>query len=229
MKTPRLLFVLLGCLLAAGAAACGGGGSSVPAGVVAVVDGTQIRQSALDELIQRQKAVYAAQKREFPTEGSKTYENIQTNYVVYLVQQAEFQQQAVKLGVTVSQKDVDDALAAFKKANGLENPTKFRQYLKAQGYTAATLEKTLRASVLTQKLLAAATKNVKVDDQEVLAYYRQNRSKYAGSSFAQVKRTIHGTLLAQRRAEAKLAWIQNLPNRYRGKVTYGKGFKPPGS
>jgi hypothetical protein len=228
MKTTRFLFVLLGSLLALLAAACGGG-SSVPAGVVAVVDGTQIRQSALDELIQREKAVYAAQKQEFPKEGSKTYENIQRNYVVYLVQQVEFQQQAEKLGVTVSQKDVGDALATFKKSNDLENPSKFRQYLKAQGYTPATLEKTLRASVVTQKLLAAATKNVKIDSREVLAYFRQNKAKYAGASFAQVKRTIQATLLNQKRADAKIAWVQNLPNRYKGKIAYAKGFEPPGS
>jgi len=215
--------------VALGTAACGGG-SDVPAGAVAVVDGTLVPQSALDELIERQKAVYARANQEFPDADSKSYHDIQRNYVVYLVQQAELQQEAKKLGVSVSQQDVDDALEAYIKSDFKGNRTKFQQSLKAQGFSLATFKQSLRASVLTRKVLAAANRNVTVDDRDLMAYYKLNRAtKYPDTPFKQVKDSIQATVLDQKRAEANIAWIQNLSIRYEDKVDYAKGFEPPGS
>ena len=215
--------------LAVGTSACNGG-SDVPAGAVAVVDGTQVPKSALDELINRQKAVYATANRDFPDEDSKSYNDIQRNYVIYLVQQAEFQQEAKKLGVVVSQQDVDGALEAFIKSDYSGDRTKFQRSLKAQGFTLATFKESLRASVLTRKVLAAANRNVTVDDGDVVAYYKLNRAtKYPDTPFKQVKDSIYATLLDQKRGEANVAWIQNLSIRYEDKVDYAKGFEPPGS
>ena len=225
----RLSLVALGAIVALGATACGGG-SSVPSGAVAVVNGTQVPRGALNEMMRREQAAYEAQKRDFPKADSSEYRNIERNYLIYLVQQEEFRQQAAKLRVSVTQKDVDGALQSFIKSHYGGNLAKFRAYLKTQGYTEATFKGTLRASLLTQKLLAAVSKGVKVDAGAVRAYYRQYRtSKYPHSSFAKVKQSIHETLLSQKRAEVKLAWIQNLPLRYKDKVAYAKGLKPPGS
>jgi len=220
---------MLMAALAVGTSACNGG-SDVPAGAVAVVDGTQVPKSALDELINRQKAVYATANRDFPDEDSKSYNDIQRNYVIYLVQQAEFQQEAKKLGVVVSQQDVDGALEAFIKSDYSGDRTKFQRSLKAQGFTLATFKESLRASVLTRKVLAAANRNVTVDDGDVVAYYKLNRAtKYPDTPFKQVKDSIYATLLDQKRGEANVAWIQNLSIRYEDKVDYAKGFEPPGS
>src|SRR6188508_2088855 len=76
-RTPLVLTMLMAAL-AVGTSACNGG-SDVPAGAVAVVDGTQVPKSALDELINRQKAVYATANRDFPDEDSKSYNDIQRN------------------------------------------------------------------------------------------------------------------------------------------------------
>ena len=220
---------MLMAALAVGTSACNGG-SDVPAGAVAVVDGTQVPKSALDELITRQKAVYATANRDFPDEDSKSYNDIQRNYVIYLVQQAEFQQEAKKLGVVVSQQDVDGALEAFIKSDYSGDRTKFQRSLKAQGFTLATFKEILRASVLTRKVLAAANRNVTVDDRDLVAYYKLNRAtKYPDTPFKQVKDSIYATLLDQKRGEANVAWIQNLSIRYEDKVDYAKGFEPPGS
>jgi hypothetical protein len=194
------------------------------------VDGTTVSQSALKELIDRQKAVYASQNQEFPKEGSDSYENIQRNNVVYLVQQAEVQHEAKKLGVVVSQQDVDDALEAYIKSEFKGNRTEFQRSLKTQGFTLATFKESLRATVLTRKVLAAANKNVTVSDRDLMAYYKLNRAtKYPNTPFKQVKESIYATLLSQKRAEANVAWIQNLSIRYEDKVDYAKGFEPPGS
>jgi parvulin-like peptidyl-prolyl isomerase len=225
----RLVLVALGGVIALSATACGGG-SSVPAGAVAVVNGTQVPRSALNEMMQREQAAYAAQNREFPKADSSDYRDIERNYLIYLVQQEEFRQQAAKLGVRVTQKDVDNALQSFIKSHFGGSRTKFRNYLAQHGYTEESFRGSLRSSLLTQKLLAAVSRQVQVDDSEVRAYYRQYRtSKYVHSSLAKVENAIRVTLLSQKRAEVKIAWVQNLPARYKDKVDYAKGLQPPGS
>ena len=88
----------------------------------------------------------------------------------------------------------------------------------------------MRASVLTRKVLAAANRNVTVDDRDLVAYYKLKRTtKYPDTPFKQVKDSIYATLLSQKRGEANIAWIQNLSIRYEDKVDYAKGFEPPGS
>ena len=110
------------------------------------------------------------------------------------------------------------------------NRTKFQQSLKAQGYTLATFRETLRASVLTRKVLAAATSDVKVDDPELVAYYTAYRAtKYANTPYERVKDSIRATVLTQKRADANVAWIQNLSSRYTDKVEYAEGFEPLGN
>jgi hypothetical protein len=103
----RLAPVLLGLALVVFASACGGGGGDVPSGAVAVVDGTEVSRAELDELIERAKKAYAAQKQEFPKVGTPEYQNVQTQYVAFLVQREEFEKEAAELGLQVTQKDVD--------------------------------------------------------------------------------------------------------------------------
>lgn len=166
----------------------------------------------------------------FPAEDSKSYDNIQRNYVVYLVEQVDFEKEAKKPGVAVSQKEGDDDLAAYVDSNNPEDRKTFEQHSKAQGFTLATSRKTLRASILTRKVLAAANRNVKVDDRDLVAYCKVHRTtKYAHTPSKQVKDSIYATGLSQERGEANVAWLEDLPSRYKDKVEYAKGFEPPGS
>ncbi|MBA3382292.1 MAG: SurA N-terminal domain-containing protein, partial [Actinobacteria bacterium] len=98
MKHSRLVLVVLGLALALVASACGGGGDDVPSGAVAVVDGTEVSRTELDELIERAKKAYGAQKQEFPKVGTPEYQNIQTQYVTFLVQREEFAKEADERG-----------------------------------------------------------------------------------------------------------------------------------
>ena len=45
--------------------------------------------------------------------------------------------------------------------------------------------------------------------------------------FAQVKESIRGTLLQQRKEETMTNWIADLKRRYSSKVTYAVGYEPP--
>jgi parvulin-like peptidyl-prolyl isomerase len=170
----RLSLAFVGLALVVFASACGGGGGNVPADAVAVVDGTEVSRAELDELVERAKKAYAAQKQEFPKNGTPEFQNVRTQYVAYLVQREQFEKEAEKLGLNLTQKDVDKEVQEFIKSRYEGDRKAAEKALDEQGYTFEAFEETIRASVLAQKLFEAVTKDVKVEGAEILAYYQQN-------------------------------------------------------
>lgn len=178
MKVLHITLAALAATVALVASACGSGGDSVPSGFVAIVDGTEISQDELDNLVDRARKGYEAQKQEFPKAGTPEFQNIQTQYVAYLVQREQFVQAAADLGVEVGEKDVDKAYDAFVKDRFDGKQKEFDKALKQQGLSDQDFRETLETSVLSQNIFDEVTKDVKVPDQDVLAYYTSNQAQY---------------------------------------------------
>jgi parvulin-like peptidyl-prolyl isomerase len=180
MNPWRLIPVALVAACALAASACGGD-SSVPEGSVAVVDGTQIPREDLDALVERARRSTEAQDQEFPKVGTPEFQNVQKQYVAFLVQKAQFENEAQDLGVKVTDADIDKEVSSFVKSRfpGSRGQQEFRKALKQQGFTLESFRDTIRTSVLSQKLYDALTKDIEVPDAEVVAYYQQNASQYA--------------------------------------------------
>ena len=106
MNPWRLIFVVVVAACALAASACGGD-SDVPEGAVAVVDGIEIPREDLDELVERARKNTEAQKQEFPKVGTPEFQNVQRQYVAYLVQRAQFEKEAEELGVEITEKEID--------------------------------------------------------------------------------------------------------------------------
>ena len=177
MNLARITLAVLGATAALVASGCGGS-ASVPSGSVAIVDGTEIMRDELDQLLERAKKGYEASKQEFPKVGTPEYQSLQTQYVAYLVQREELAQAAADLGIVVTKKDVDKAEDELVKSRFEGNEKEYEKALKQQGLTPEEYRQTLETSVLAQKLFDEVTKDTKVTDQEVLAYYAQNQSQY---------------------------------------------------
>jgi parvulin-like peptidyl-prolyl isomerase len=177
MNLLRISLALLGSAVVLMSAACGGS-EGVPGDAVAVVDGTEIPRSELDALIAQAKRTYEAQKQDFPKAGTPEYQNVQTQYVKYLVQLEEFDKEADELGIEVTEDDVDKELQEFIKTRFEGKRGDFEKALAEQGYTEKALRETLYASVLSQKLFDAVTKDVTVPEADIVAYYQQNQSSY---------------------------------------------------
>jgi foldase protein PrsA len=190
MKVLHITFAALAATIALVASSCGSGGDSVPSGFVAIVDGTEISQDELDNLVARARKGYEAQTQEFPKAGSPEYQNIQTQYVAYLVQREQFIQAAADLGVEVGEKDVDKAYDAFVKDRFDGKQKEFDKALKQQGLSDQDFRETLETSVLSQKIFDEVTKDVKVPDQEVLAYYTQNQAQYGTPESREVRHIL---------------------------------------
>lgn len=176
MSVFRITLAALGAAVALVAAGCGGGSQSVPEGAVAVVDGTPIPRSELDKLLEQTKKSDEAQKQQFPKAGTPEYQSLQQQAVAYLVEAAELKKAAAKLGVTVTPKDVDQAEKAYIASQFGGKRSEYEKALKAQGRTEADYRTAFEQQVLSTKVFNAVTKDVRVSDKDVLAYYTQNKA-----------------------------------------------------
>jgi len=159
------------------AAGCGGS-DEVPAGSVAVVDGSSITQTSLDDLMGRAEKSYKAQKRAFPKAGTSEYQTLRTQAVAYLVQRQEYASEADKLGVQVTDGQIDKKIAEVKKQYFGGNQTKFEKGLADQGYTQASLRDDIRSQLQTEGIYKKITTDVKVTDADAKAYYDKNKANY---------------------------------------------------
>jgi parvulin-like peptidyl-prolyl isomerase len=164
--------------LAAVLAGCGGGGGKLPSSAVANVDGQTITQTQFDNLLEQARRSYKTQKRPFPKAGTQEYQTLKNQAVQYLVQRVEFQQEADKLGVKVSDKEIADRLTKIKKQYFGGSDSRYKKQLAAQGLTDAQVQDDIEAQLVQEKIFKKVTSNVKVTDAELKKYYDEHQSQY---------------------------------------------------
>ena len=189
MRFLHLTFLAVLAAFSLAVSGCGSGGD-VPEGAVAVVDGSEITREELDELVAHGKRTSEASQQEFPRVGTPEYQNVQKQYVAYLVQREQFEHEAEELGIEVTDKDVDAEVKKFVDTNFKGKQKDFEKALKQQGFTVESFRETLRSSVLAQKLYDEVTKDVKVPQSELLQYYQQNSSQYTTAESRDVRHIL---------------------------------------
>jgi parvulin-like peptidyl-prolyl isomerase len=174
-----LTTTLLIAALAAVLAGCGGGGSgSVPGDAVAKVGPTTITQNQFSDLLEQAKRSYKSQKRKFPDAGTPEYQTLKNQAVQYLVQQIEFEQEADKLGLKVTDKDIAARLAQIKKQYFGGSESRYKKQLAQQGLTDAKVRESVKAQLIQEKIFKKVTSDVKVSDADLKKYYDQHQSQY---------------------------------------------------
>jgi parvulin-like peptidyl-prolyl isomerase len=189
MKISRVL-LLPALLLALVAAGCGGGSESVPADAVAVVDGDTVPKADFDALIEQARKSYANQKREFPKAGTPEFQTLRNQAVQFLVQREQFEQEAEEFDVEVTQKQIDDRLAQIKQQYFSGDAKKYEEQLKEQGLTDKQVRADIRAQILSEQIFAAVTKDVKVTDADVKAYYEKNKEQFSTAESRDVRHIL---------------------------------------
>jgi foldase protein PrsA len=192
MKT-RLPFLLLSLVLVAALAACGGGGSSgsVPTDAIAQVGSTPITKATLNGLFTVACASYKAKGQPCPTIGTPTYTSLRDSLVSFLVQQGELQQEADKLGVSVTQKDIDKQVEQIKKTYYQGSEKKFDEALKKDDITLDQLEQyELRPNLLGQKLQSKVTADINVSNAAALRYYHANQTSFTTPKTREVRHIL---------------------------------------
>lgn len=239
----RLLLLLPVLLVAVFAAGCGGSTAKLGSDDVALVAGTHVKKAMFTELMSEAKANITAQKSKFPAPGTTQYASIQTQAVDLLVQDAEKDIQAAKLGITVTSKDIDARLTQVKKQYFGGSTTTYLKQLKQQGLTDQEVRDQIQSQLRDQDLFNKLTANVTVPDTAVLAYYIQHESTYETAASRAVRYILVGkkkaalaaSLYAQLKSAPASTWC-TLAAKYSldtttstkcGKATFTKGQTVP--
>jgi foldase protein PrsA len=208
MKT-RLLFLLVPLAsVAVLAAGCGGGGASngVPADSVATVNGTSITKATFNGLLDYGIAInYLSRGQQPPKVGTPVYSQLRDQAVSFLVKEEELKQEGEKLGVTLSQKDIDARVAMIRKTSFQGSEQKLEAALKKDHITLDQLEKFyLGPQLLSQKLQAKVTSNVKVSSAEALKYYNENKASFATPKTREVRHILVNSKSLAQQIAAKI-------------------------
>ena len=189
MKRSLMLAAAALAVLTVVAAGCGDT-DEVPQDAVAVVDGTPISKSTLDELLARTKKTYATQKRQFPKAGTQEYQSLQTQAVAFLVQRQEYAREADKLGVKITDAQIQKKVDDVKKQYFGGDQKKFEAGLKAQSYTIEALREDARAQLVSEGIYKDITGNAKISDAEAQQYYDQNIDRYKVAESREVRHIL---------------------------------------
>ena len=206
MKT-RLPLLLLTVLLVALLAACGGGGNSgpVPADAIAQVNGTPISKTTLTQLMNVACARYKAQGQPCPKVGTPTRTSLQDSAVTFLVQQEELAQEAQKLGVTVSQKDIQNQVDQITKTYYQGSKAKLDEALKKDDISLAELEQyELRPNLLGQNIQNKVTSNINISTAAAQKYYDQNKQSFTTPKTREVRHILVNSKSLAEKIETKL-------------------------
>jgi foldase protein PrsA len=206
MKT-RLPFLLLTVLLVSLLAACGGGGNSgpVPADAIAQVAGTPIQKTSFTALMNVACARYKAQGQPCPKVGTPTYSSLRDSAVTFLVQQEELAQEAKKLGVTVTQKDIDKQVAQITKQYYQGSKQKLNEALKKDDITLPELEQyELRPNLLGQDVQNKVTSNINISDAAAQKYYNANKASFTTPKTREVRHILVNSKSLAEKLEQKI-------------------------
>ena len=203
MKISRLA-ILLCALVSFALAGCGGGNDKVPTDAVAVVDGQEIAKTDYDALIAQAKKSYKNQKRDFPKAGSQEFRTLKNQAVQFLVQREQFEQEAENLDVNVTDKQVDARFEQILKQYFGGDRKKFNTQLKAQGLKEAQVRKDLRSQIISEKIFAQVTNDVKVTDKQIEDYYNKNKAQYSRPESRDVRHILVKNKAKAAQLEAQL-------------------------
>lgn len=215
--------VLAGLALVLVVSACGGSGPrSVPSNAVAVVGDGTISKADWDALLQQTKANYEATNHAFPKAGTVALASLRTNATQFLIQAAEYEQEAQKMGIKVTDKDVDNRLAQIKQQFYAGQPgqaaatkeqveKRYQQALKQQGFTDEEVRTGIRLTILRERVQAKVTKDVKVSDGDIQAYYDKHKSQYATPAQPESRQVRHILVKSKKRADQLYAQLKAHP------------------
>ena len=209
MKRSLMLAAAALAALTVVAAGCGDT-DEVPSDAAAVVDGTPIQKSTVQDLLQRTEKTYKAQKREFPKQGTSEYQSLRTQAVAFLVQREEYAREADKLGVEITDAQIQKKIDEVRKQYFGGDQKKFEQGLKEQSYSIAALRQDARADLVNAGIYKDITADVKVSDGEAQQYYDQNIDRYRVADSREVRH-----ILVKTKAEA---------DKLRGELENGADF-----
>jgi parvulin-like peptidyl-prolyl isomerase len=235
----RVISLLL-LALALALAGCGGTSTATLGSDDAVIVGSQaITKDDFRNLMDRAKKSYDAQKRPFPKPGSAEYEQLKGQAIAFLIQRAEYAQEADAMGIKISDSQVDKRIGEIKKQYYGNSETKYEQKLKQDGLTTDQAKEEVRASLIAEAVYNKVTGKVNVTNKDIADYYDSHKSQYVQPESREVrhilvtKKALADTLYGRLKAGANFAALAKKYSKdpgsasNGGKLTISKGQTVP--
>jgi parvulin-like peptidyl-prolyl isomerase len=188
--------------IALAVAGCGGTSTATLGSDDAAIVGSQaITKEQLSSLMDRAKKTYDVQKRPFPKPGTAEYEQLKGQAITYLIQRAEYAQEADAMGIKISDSDVDKRIEQLKKQYYAGSESKYEKTLKQQGLTQDQAKEEVRASLIAEAVFKKVTDKVNVSQNDIKAYYDSHKSQYVQPQSREVRH-----ILVTKKALAETLW-----------------------
>jgi parvulin-like peptidyl-prolyl isomerase len=218
------------------AAGCGGSSTaSLGSDDVAIAGSQEITKEQFQALMGRAKSSYDARKRPFPKPGTAEYEQLKSQAIAFLLQRAEFAQEAEDRGVKITDDQIDKRIEKLKKQFYGGSDKRYNETLKRAGLNEEQGRLEVRAALINEELFKKVTEDVKVSDEEIRSYYDTHKTQYQQPESREVrhilvqKKPLADQLYAQLKSGANFA---KLAKKYSkdpgsasngGKLTVSKG------
>src|SRR5438445_12421918 len=163
----KRLVLLVFLSLAVVAAGCGGTSTATLGSDDAAIVGSQaVTKEQFRSLMDRAKKSYDSQKRPFPKPGTAEYEQLKGQAVTFLIQRAEFEQEAEAMGIKITDDKVNKRIAQLKKQFYGNSDQRYLKTLKQQGLTEDQAKEEVQAQLISEELFKKVTGSVKVSSDE---------------------------------------------------------------
>jgi foldase protein PrsA len=174
----RLLFVPVLVALVVSLSACGGGSQNIPAGAIAVVNGTPITTAQYNDFFAQGLAAAKLQGQTV-TPGSTGFTAVHNQTVAELVELAEVKQQMKKEGITVTPGDIDKFLKNLVQTTYHGSQAKFQVALKTSHLSMKQAREQVFINLLATKMHTKVTSSAKSTPADENAYYKANLAQFA--------------------------------------------------
>ncbi len=164
-------------------------GKEVVDRIVAVVNDDIIMLSELEKAIIPYKEQIISRDLE-EKEAAGLLFNVRQKMLDKLIGEKLTDQEIERLKLSVSEKEIDEAIEQIKKANYLTDES-LREALKTDGLTMIDYRKEIKAQILRPRLINYEVKSkVIVTDEDIEAYYRSHPERYGGATMQYHLRAI---------------------------------------
>jgi parvulin-like peptidyl-prolyl isomerase len=171
-RLPGLLLILVIAALAVWSAACN---SALPDGAVAKVGETLITAAQFDAAVAKEAAAYGITEKDYPD----IYKQLQTYVAQNLVANELAAQEATKLGLSVTDADVQTELDNYVASYYSGDQTALETELTAGGLTLDDFKTEIKDGLLRDKVKAEVVKDITtVDEEKIKTYYYANQDTY---------------------------------------------------
>ena len=180
-------------------------GAAVPAwprvveGVAAVVEGEPITLSELNRFIARGTAV---PRPDLPRGSDRK------RWLEFLIEERLIEKEAERIGITVSETEVDEAIADLLRANSL-SPADLARTLQESGIAETDYRREIRSGLIRSRVLDREIQpRVFLSEDKARTYYQENLDRFSLPSEQRISQIVISR--SQPQAEERLKQVQRL-------------------